>query len=167
MLVERVHGHTADRPTVLGEANGEPAIQVYATGLYEGVRKGDVRWVTGTAVQPGLDTGNIVEIDQTTGVARADIERTAEHERAAARDHVASPPGAMFEPRQPATVPSAVDPDAAVPEATDVDVRLAEMSKPELTALARLAELPGRSAMDKGELYEHLRALPNIGSFLD
>lgn len=164
MLVERVHGQSADQPTILGESNDESAIQVYATGLYEGIRKGDVRWVTGTAVAAGLRSGVIIEVADTTPDSRADIERTAEHERAAARDHVASPPGAMFQPREPFSEPGG---PLEVPEATDVERRLAEMSKPDLVKLARAVDLPGRSAMDKSELYEHLRGHPDIGSHLD
>lgn len=159
MLTEQVHGHTPERPTRLGQANGADAVQVYATGLFQGVRKGDVRWVTGDLVEVGLDSGVLVLVDNADDDSLADIGRTADRERAAARDHVASPPGAMFEPRTH-------DPDGPAPVATEVDVQLAELSKSDLLTLARAVDLPGRTGMDKGELYEHLRKHPDIADHL-
>lgn len=157
-MLEQVHGHRQDRPTLIGESNGDDAIQVYATGLYEGVRKGQVRWVTGTGVQAGLDSGVIVQIAQVEDTDRAQLEADSQHAAAAARDHVVAPEGAMFEQTAPTLAP--------VPEATDVDRGLADMSKSELVKIAQKVGLPGRSAMDKSELYEHLRHLPEVEQHL-
>lgn len=158
MITELVHGHREDKPSVLGEANGEPAIQVYATGLYEGIRKGVTRWVTGTKVQAGLDLGAIVEVESVSADQNTERARVEEHNRATTRDHVATPPGASFE--RP-------DDRPPVPEASEIDVVLAQMSKRELYAIAQDVDLKGRTGMDKTELYEHLRAMPDIADFVD
>lgn len=162
MLVEQVHGHTQDKPTVIGEPNGEPAIQVYATGLYEGIRKGVLRWVTGTKVAPGLRAGVIVRVGDISPESAAQVDAEAELEAASRRDHVESPPGAMFEPRTPTTTA-----DLPVPEAGDTEVKLADMSKQDLLVIARAMNLEGRSAMDKSELYDHLRKHPDIAKHID
>ena len=164
MLVEQVHGHIEDRPTVLGIPNDEPAIQVYATGLYEGIRKGVVRWVTGTGVETGLRSGVLVRVGEMDEPSTAQYDAAAEVETASRRDHVESPPGAMFEPRTPAPAKSLAD--QPVPEAGDAEEKLAEMSKNDLLVIARAMDLDGRSAMDKSELYEHLRTHPNIADYL-
>lgn len=154
MLIEQVHGHRQDRPTVLGDANGAEAIQVYATGLFHGVRKGAIRWVTGEAVQAGLDSGVIVEVSP--------LDDTSTDETMP-RDHVASPTGSPFEPNPSSVSEVGLRP---VPEATDVDRGLADMSKSELVKIAQEVDLPGRSSMDKSELYEHLRHLPEVEQHL-
>lgn len=162
MITEQVHGHLAERPTILGDPNGAPAIQVYATGLYEGVRKGQLRWVTGSGVKAGLRSGVIVEVAQVAPAERAVHDAIAEHNQAEARDHIPGPAGGMFDP----VAPSPIGDLAPMPEVTDVDRRLADMSKSELVKVAQLVDLPGRSSMDKSELYEHLRHLPNVGEHL-
>jgi len=155
MLIQ-VHGHRQDKPTIIGDPTGDDAIQVYATGLFEGIRKGELRWVDGTGVQAGLDSGVIVEVDSITDQSRDEVDAAAEHELAAARDHITEPVAGAYEPR---TL-------TPVPEATDVDRTLADMSKADLVEIARAVDLTGRSAMDKSELYEHLRQHPDVGAHL-
>lgn len=149
-MIIQVHGQSQDKPTLLGDDNGADAVQVYATGLYEGVLMGDLRWVTGSAVEAGLECGVLVEVDSLTDDTREQVDASAEHDRAAAQDHITEPVSGAFEQRSP------------LPEATDVDRALAGMSKSELADIARTIELPGRSAMDKSELYEHLRQHPEV-----
>lgn len=55
-------GHSSGSPLILGAVNGAPARLVEGTGLYLSVRKGTRRWVTGTAVQAGLQSGVLVEV---------------------------------------------------------------------------------------------------------
>lgn len=54
-------GHERATPLILGYPNGEPAKLVEGTGLYLAVRKGDRRWVTGTAVAAGLRSGVLID----------------------------------------------------------------------------------------------------------
>lgn len=56
-------GHDRKTPLVLGFANGDDARYVEGTGLYLAVRKGDRRWVTGTAVQNGLRSGVLINVE--------------------------------------------------------------------------------------------------------
>lgn len=56
-------GHDRKTPLVLGFANGDDARYVEGTGLYLAVRKGDRRWVTGSAVQNGLMSGVLINVD--------------------------------------------------------------------------------------------------------
>ena len=160
MLIQ-VHGHSPDKPSLIGQANGADAVQVYATGLYEGVRKGELRWVTGDLVQVGLDSGVIVEVAGISDDSSAEIEAAATHEAAASRDHIPEPMSGAYEPRT-----LGADGLAPVPEVTEVDRGLAELSKSELVKIAQTVGLDGRSSMDKSELYEHLRHLPNVGKHL-
>lgn len=139
MLTITPDGQTPDKPTVLGKPNGEPPIQVFATGLFKSIRKDETRWVTGTDVARGLSNGVIVQI---AGLAPADYaEPTAEKEQ-----HLPEP-----------------DP---LPKPTDVDRALVDMSKSELVKVAQAVGLEGRSAMDKSELYEHLRHHPEVPDHL-
>lgn len=57
------HGHFEDRPKLLGRPDGAHAILVEATGAYEGLRAGERRWVTGSAVDRGLSLGILLEVD--------------------------------------------------------------------------------------------------------
>jgi hypothetical protein len=144
MLVVRPDGKTPDKPHVLGQPNGDEPVQVYATGLFMGIMKGETRWVTGDKVDHGLDLGVIVLIG-----TLADPD-----------DYFSSDP--VPEVRE---VPDA--PERPVPTATDVDVRLADMSKSDLVKLARAVSLEGRAGMDKSELYEHLRHHPDVPGLID
>lgn len=56
-------GHDRKTPLVLGYPNGDDARLVEGTGLYLAVRKGDRRWVTGSAVQNGLMSGVLINVD--------------------------------------------------------------------------------------------------------
>lgn len=156
MIEQMVHGHRPDKPTVLGQANGEPAIQVYATGVYGPLRAKSVRWVTGTGVAAGLASGSLVEIADVSDTERQAIEAHTEAVAREAAHHMPNPAGAAF-----------VEPDEApIPEATDIDRALADLSKSALMDIAREVDLSGRSAMDKDELYEHLRVMPGIGDYV-
>lgn len=140
MLTIAPDGQTPDKPTVLGKPNDEPPIHVYATGMFKSLRKGEQRWVTGDAVGPALDSGVLYQIGSL-----------------AERDYA-----------EPAVAPEpAAAPPAPVPEPTDVEKHLVDMSKSQLVKLAQKVDLEGRSAMDKSELYEHLRRHPNVHDHLD
>ncbi len=56
------HGHSEDRPKLLGRPDGAGAVLVEATGAYEGLRAGERRWVTGSAVDRGLSLGILLEV---------------------------------------------------------------------------------------------------------
>jgi len=141
MLTVTHDGQTPDKPTVLGQPNGDEPVQVYSTGLYKSMMKGQTRWVTGTGVDPGLDNGVIVLIqtlaEETDPGPRVEIEGW--HDVELPETEVAT-----------------------FPEGTEVDARLAAMSKADLVKLARTVGLEGRAAMDKSELYEHLRHHPGV-----
>ena len=157
-MLTQVHGHREDKPSILGKPNGADAIQVYATGLYEGVRKGLLQWVTGDAVDAGIERGLLIPVEQAEEDLTAQIEADAETARTRLRDHSPTPAGSSFQPSED-LVP--------VPEATVVDRALADMSKADLVKIAQAVELEGRSAMDKSELYEHLRQLPDVADHID
>jgi hypothetical protein len=55
-------GHSETAPLVLGADNGDDPVLVEGTGLFLSVRKGDRRWVTGTAVQNGLQLGVLIRV---------------------------------------------------------------------------------------------------------
>jgi hypothetical protein len=72
------HGETAERPLVIGTANGADPIFVEATGAYNGMRVHDRRYVTGTGVDEGVDIGILVEIQPDDGTpARRTAKKTA------------------------------------------------------------------------------------------
>jgi len=147
MLTIAPDGKTPDKPTVLGKPNGDDPVQVYATGLYNGIMKGETRWVTGTDVADGLDGGVIVLLGTLTekeDVVESVFTGQDLRESSSLAELHAQP----------------------IPEATEVDERLAAMSKGELVVLAQKVNLEGRSAMDKSELYEHLRQRPDVADHL-
>ena len=154
MLTITPDGQTPDRPTVLGEPNGNKPVQVYSTGMFKSMRKGETRWVTGTDAVKGIEHGVLVEIglpsvdDVVTDLA-ARLPETV-----VVSGHVA--PADYAEPTA----------DPEIPHATDVDAKLADMSKSQLVKLARQLDIEGRSAMDKSELYEHLRHHPEVAQHL-
>ena len=141
MLTVTPDGQTPDKPTVLGQPNGDEPVQVYSTGLYKSMMKGQTRWVTGTGVDPGLDNGVIVL-----------IQTLAEE---------TDPSPDVWEPMAVVNPESVIRVDEP-PQGTEVDARLAAMSKADLVKLAREVGLEGRAAMDKSELYEHLRHHPGV-----
>lgn len=142
-------GVSPDRPTVLGEPNGDAPVQVYSTGMFKSIRKGETRWVTGTDAVKGIEHGVLVEInlDPLDSPIKV-VEPTIIITPVAAPDDYADPSG------------------GDVPTATDADVKLADMSKSQLVKLARELDIDGRSAMDKSELYEHLRHHPKVADHL-
>lgn len=144
MLTIPPDGKEPSRPTVLGEPNGETPVLVYATGMFKSLRKGEERWVTGTDAAKGIEGGVLMPLDSNP-LALTEEEREVRNE---------APPAAA--------VATADD----IPTATDVDVALAAMSKPQLVKLAQKLSLEGRSAMDKSELYEHLRHHPEVADHL-
>lgn len=151
MLTIPPDGQKPSRPTLLGQPNGEPPVQVYLTGMFKSLRKGETRWVTGTDVPKGLDSGVLVEVN----VDPFDT------------------PVRVVEPTNvtpvvnPAVAPADyADPADPIPTATELDVALADMSKSQLVKLAQKVDLDGRSAMDKSELYEHLRHHPEVAQHL-
>jgi hypothetical protein len=147
MLVVRPDGKTPDKPHVLGKPNGDEPIQVYATGLYMGIMKGETRWVTGDKVDEGLDGGVIVLLG--TLLDEEDpVEQTGY-----------SGPGLVS--------PEQVRAEVVTSTSTDVDAKLADMSKSELVKIARAVSLDGRAGMDKNELYEHLRHHPDVAALID
>ncbi len=149
MLTIPPDGQTPARPTILGELNGQPPVQVFSTGMFKSLRKGETRWVTGTDVPKGLDSGVLVEIDSFDTPVR-----------------VVEPNIAPVVVR-PAVAPADyADPAEPIPTATELDVALADMSKSQLVKLAQKVDLDGRSAMDKSELYEHLRHHPEVAQHL-
>ena len=160
MLTVTPDGQTPDKPTVLGQPNGDEPIQVYSTGLYKSMMKGQTRWVTGTGVDPGLDNGVIVLIQTLAEEEDAAVERLRNR-----RGY--SGPGLVDLDEAKAqvfqeTVSSVDSGTPEVPQGTKVDAHLAGMSKAELVKLAREVGLEGRAAMDKSELYEHLRHHPGV-----
>jgi hypothetical protein len=132
-------GQTPSKPTVLGEPNGAPPIQVYATGMFKSLRKGETRWVTGAAIDDALASGVLAEIN-------------------------VDPLDTPIQVVEPKAITPVVPP--AVPTATNAEVALADMSKSQLVKLAQKLGLEGRSAMDKSELYEHLRHHPEVAQHL-
>ena len=70
-------GHDSKSPLVLGQPNGDPARFVEGTGLYLAVRKGDQRWVTGTAVQGGLQSGVLIDVHTDAAPAMSDKQLAA------------------------------------------------------------------------------------------
>ena len=138
MLTIPPDGQTPDKATILGQPNDEPPIQVHATGMFKSIRKGETRWVTGTDVAKGLSNGVIVQIGALAPVDYA-------------------------EPTVDVTI---VHTPAPLPEPTEVDRALVDMSKSELVKVAQAVGLDGRSAMDKSELYEHLRHHPVVPDHL-
>jgi hypothetical protein len=55
-------GLSADKPHVLGVADGTDPLLVETTGLYEGIPKGQQVWVTGSKVQVGIARGSLIPI---------------------------------------------------------------------------------------------------------
>jgi len=153
MLVVTPDGKTPEQPTVLGKPNGDEPVQVYATGLYKSLMKGETRWVTGDAVDDGLDNGVIVLIG--TLVEDTEPDHPAIHPNGGHVGYVNT--GRLNDETQ-----VSVETITEVPEGTDADARLAAMSKSELVKLAREVSLEGRAGMDKSELYEHLRHHPDV-----
>ena len=149
MITRQQTGHVPEKPMILGEPDGSDPIQVYATGLYEGVRKGLFRWVTGDKVQRGIRMGALVPVAD--GFLDAEEASEAEHDQEGLEPAVAADPAPTTDP----SVPSG-----------DGDP-LAALSKPALMKLAKAVALPGRSAMDKGELYDHLSKIPEVLNHLD
>lgn len=109
-------GHDRKTPLVLGFANGDDARLVEGTGLYLAVRKGDRRWVTGTAVQNGLRSGVLINIDtdDPPALSPAQLDAAVAAEPAdrpavgavpadAALTALRAAPAATAAPKQPAT----------------------------------------------------------------
>jgi hypothetical protein len=160
MLTETVHGHQKDKPSIIGKPNGDEPIQVYATGLYEGILANTTRWVTGDKVAAGLGLGVLVEVAAVTDSDKERHDAVQGHASTSRSDHSTVAVGAMFE----AVEPSVSDDweSNPVPETSAVDEKLAAMSKKDLMAIAKRIDLPGRSSMGKEELYEHLRGHPDV-----
>lgn len=88
--VRATHGDTAERAMRLGDANGADAIYVESTGYFHGLRVGERRWVTGSAVDEGVDIGMLVELHEDGEPARAAKPRKAAARKTAAKKTAAS-----------------------------------------------------------------------------
>lgn len=59
-------GYEAKAPLILGDVNKADPILVESTGLFMSLRKGQQRWVTGSAVQAGFAAGNLISASDST-----------------------------------------------------------------------------------------------------
>lgn len=55
-------GYEQEHPLILGVPNDAAPVLVEGTGLFLAVRKGDRRWVTGSAVATGLQSGVLIQV---------------------------------------------------------------------------------------------------------
>lgn len=148
MLTIPPDGQIPSRPTVLGEPTGDDPVQVYSTGMFMSLRKGETRWVTGSAVEMGLDSGSLMLIG-------------------ALNDDDYHEPTGDTEQLITTTVPTAPTITEPTEPQFDASSTLADMSKSDLVKLAQMVGLEGRSGMDKSELYEHLRRHPDVQGLLE
>jgi len=137
-------GHDAKTPLILGQPNDEPARFIEGTGLYLAIRKGDQRWVTGTAVQPGLQSGVLIDVHTGDGPALSDsqLEAAAAAEPAESAPAASVPADADLAALEPAPKPAAAKKAAAKPAAKAAPKPAAKAPAKKAAPKKRVAKKP-------------------------
>lgn len=66
-LTREAPGHSPEKPMLVGAANDDEPVEIIATALVAGIRKGATKWVTGDGVQDLIERGAFVRVVRAPG----------------------------------------------------------------------------------------------------